>query len=262
MRPHTFTFAVIGRNEAATLPRILAEAQRAAEPGDRVWFIDGESSDASAAVASRLGVEVLQAPVGKGRAISRALERAEHGYVCLLDGDLRASSSNIGAELRAKAVATRADMVVASFGYGRAQTVTPRLYWPLVEALLPEVDRAVGRNPISGHRVIDVALVDGPLPPGYGAETFLNLSFAAAGRRIETVDVGPIENPYRSFTHQTGVGREVASTILDFAVAQGRLDSSRRPRWDAWVEETLASLRDPNATPSPLPPALAGSPTR
>jgi hypothetical protein len=150
-------------------------------------------------------------------------------------------------------------MVVASFGFNRAQTVTPRLYWPLVEALFPEFDRRVGGNPISGHRVVDVALVEGPLPAGYGAETCLNLSFAATGRLIDTVDVGKIENPYRSSDHQARVAYEVASTIVDFAVTRGRLEPAVRPRWQEWIKAAVESLGDPSAEPRPLPPAMTGS---
>src|SRR5262245_16389662 len=67
-----FTFAVVGHNEAATLPTALEQALDAAEPDDHVWFVDSASDDGSADVARARGAAVVVAPLGKGREIGRA----------------------------------------------------------------------------------------------------------------------------------------------------------------------------------------------
>src|ERR1700722_18546222 len=73
-----FTFAVVGRNEAERLAGIVGLALEAAQPGDRVWFVDSASEDDSIAVARGLGVdEVIEGPEGKGRAMDAALDRCE-----------------------------------------------------------------------------------------------------------------------------------------------------------------------------------------
>lgn len=181
-----FTFAVVGRNESATLARVVAEAQAAAQPGDRVWFVDSASEDDSVKLARGLGVEVIEAPRGKGRAMAAALERCDRGYICFVDGDLFHWTTNIPATLRAAVIETGADMVVGSYSYERRRMLTPAVYWPLVDALYPDCGRRCDPRPISGLRAFDATFPLGPLPPGYGIETHLNLAFGVAGREIES----------------------------------------------------------------------------
>ncbi len=49
-REQDFTFAVVGRNEAERLAGMVGLALEAAQPGDRVWFVDSASEDESIAV--------------------------------------------------------------------------------------------------------------------------------------------------------------------------------------------------------------------
>jgi hypothetical protein len=76
-REEPFTLAVVGRNEAGTLARVIEQAQRAAAPGDRVWFVDSASSDDSAEIARRMGAEVI-AEGACNRNGARALPRGLH----------------------------------------------------------------------------------------------------------------------------------------------------------------------------------------
>src|ERR1700736_4489236 len=137
----TFTFAVVGRNEAQTLGGVIQAARQAACAGDSVWFVNSGSSDGSAAIARRLGVEVIEAPAGKGRAIASALGRCETRYLCLLDADWVEWEINIPLELRAATLQGGAEMVVGSCTDGRRRVTAPMLYWPLVDALFPDLAR-------------------------------------------------------------------------------------------------------------------------
>jgi hypothetical protein len=241
-----FTFVVVGRDEAARLAGMVGLAQEAAGPGDRVWFVDSASEDDSIAVARELGIdEVIEAPAGKGRAMAVALDRCQSGYICFLDADWFEWTVNVPALLRAEALRTGADMVVGVYADDRRRVIQPNLYWPLVDALFPDYGRLCDPAPMSGMRVIDAALVRKPLPPGYGIETYLNLTFGAAGREIATAEIGVLRGPLRGYTNVPESALAVTSEILQFAVGCGRLDAALRPAWDRWVEAVLDAIGVP-----------------
>lgn len=253
-----FTFAVVGRNEAEHLAGMVGQAQLAAKPGDRVWFVDSASEDDSIAVARGLGVdEVIEGPVGKGRAMTVALERCRSGYICFLDGDLFDWTVNIPAALRAATVRSGAAMVVGTFGSERRRVLSPNLYWPLVDALFPDYGRQCDPSPISGQRVLDAALVRTPLPPGYGVETYLNLTFGADGHLVMTEELGTVRGPLRNYTNVTEVANAIATEILNFAVVCGRLDAGQRPAWQCWVDQLVETIGLPPPPDAPAEDYLA-----
>ncbi len=260
-----FTFAVIGRDEGRTLAGVVAQARAAVRPGDTVCFVDSASSDASAVIARGLGIEVVPAPPGKGRAIAAALERCETRYLCCIDADLFHWTVNIPAALRAATVASGAEMVVAAFTDGRRRVIMLAIYWPLVDALLPGYGRRCDPTPLSGLRVLDTSIPIGPLPHGYGVETHLNLSFAAAGRRIAVTDIGAIRGPLRSYANIPEMAEAVARAILDFAVACARLEPELRSQWDAWahaVIDVIAAQPPPGAPDEAFLATLAAAAAR
>jgi glucosyl-3-phosphoglycerate synthase len=257
-REHVFTFAVVGRNEAERLAGMVGLALEAAQPGDRVWFIDSASEDDSIAVARALGVdEVIEGPEGKGRAMDAALDRCRSGYICFLDGDLYEWAVNVPAALRAATVSSGAAMVVGVFDEDRRRMITPYLYWPLVDALFPDYGRRCDPKPLSGLRVFDAALVRRPLPPGYGVETFLNLTFGEDGHTIATEDLRFVGGPLRAYGNVQESGLAIVTEILGFAVECGRLDSALRPDWDAWVGHVLDTIGVPPVPGAPAEDHLA-----
>jgi glucosyl-3-phosphoglycerate synthase len=271
-REQDFTFAVVGRNEAERLAGMVGLALEAAQPGDRVWFVDSASEDDSIAVARGLGVEVIEAPAGKGRAMAVALDRCGSGYICFLDADWFEWTVNVPALLREEAVRTGADMVVGIYTDDRRRVIQPYLYWPLVDALFPDYGRLCDPTPMSGMRVFDPALVGKPVPSGYGIETYLNLTFGAAGYEIATTDIGVLRGPLRGYTNVQESALAVTTEILDFAVGCGRLDATLRPDWNGWVAQVLDAIGVPPppgapdeahmaavaaAAERPLPPAHA-----
>jgi glucosyl-3-phosphoglycerate synthase len=236
------TYAVIGHNEAATLEPALSQPLRAARPGDRVWFVDSASTDGSAAVADRLGVEVIEAPLGKGRAVAVAAERCPTRWLCTLDADLLESEINLAAGLSDAVGRGGAEMVVGDLSYSRRSSVTLALHGPLVGALFPEAVQPDLRHPLTGYRAWDVALEVGPLPPEYGVETHLNVAVPVAGGRVRVVDLGHYRGPLRGYANVPQVARDVASAVLDLAERHGRLAAGARPVWEAWVGEVLAVI--------------------
>ncbi|WP_426574526.1 glycosyltransferase family 2 protein [Aquihabitans sp. McL0605] len=239
-----FTFAVVGRDEEATLPTALGVAMEAAEPGDRVWFVDSGSTDASAAIAARLGVEVVAAPEGKGRAMQAAFDRCHEGHLVFLDADYEWSEVNIAAALRAEAVRTGADMVVGTYDEaGRRRVVMPGVYHPLVGALAPEALEHIDIA-LSGFRAVRPSVLRSPLPPGYGAETHLNLEATFGGDHVVSCPVGGFRGSLREYRNIPAILDDVAAAILDAAVRHGRLDAAARPVWDAWIDPVRALVTD------------------
>lgn len=237
------TFAVVGRNEAELLRNALGQALEAADGEDRVWFVDSGSSDGSAEVAAQMGVEVLGAPAGKGRAIAATIERCRgHGQVCFLDGDIEDSEVNIPRALADGLAATGADMVIGEFDWPEKRFWANgfAIYEPLVAALFPEAAGRMGRTALSGFRALDPEKVVGPIPPGWGAEIHLNVSAAAAGLDVAVVELGRYRGPVRD---KVGDSAEMAAAILDHAERTARLASSRRPAWEDWVEAVAREIR-------------------
>ena len=246
----TVTFAVIGRNEAPTLRTSLGQALEAAEPGDRVIFVDGASSDGSADIARAMGVEVVPGGVGKGRAVAAAARAAGDGPLCTVDADIEWSERNIPAALREAYVRTAADLVVGHFvQHARLRTLTPGLYRPLVGALFPEALDYVGPTPVSGFRLLGAGRMPRTLPSGYGLETYLNLRFALDGLRVEIVDLGLYDGPLKAYSNIERMAADILEAILDLAVAERRLDASMRPAWEGWARAIADHARS-----LPVPP--------
>jgi glucosyl-3-phosphoglycerate synthase len=233
------TFAVLGHNERPLLANAIAQAQDAAQHGeDRIWFVDSASTDGSEELAASLGATVLRAPLGKGNATQTASAACGDGYLCLLDGDIESSSSNIPAALRDRLSEGEAEMIVGEFEEPRRRVtvVTTAIYEPLTEALFPEAANSYGRTPLTGFRLLRAGLPLGQVPRGFGVEAHLNLVMAADGRRTAVARVGTYYGPFR---RKPDLGLEVAAAIFDFAEAKCRLDHRARPMWDRWVRGVL-----------------------
>jgi glycosyltransferase involved in cell wall biosynthesis len=269
-----FTFAVVGHNEAPTLGVLLEQAREAARPGDRVWFVDSASTDGSAEIAAALGAEVIDAPLGKGRAMSRALELCGEGYICFGDADISWSSVNIMLALRERTLVHRPEMLVGSATQTTRTrlSVTPAIYEPLVGALFPGAlgQFAAGLFALSGLRAIDASVPLGDLPARYGAETHLNLLFWLERRRMTVEDLGLITNSVRGYANVPAIAEDVAAAVLDSAERHRRLDPALRSKWEAWTSAVLDVIRaqPPEGAPDddyvarlrtvaarPLPPA-------
>lgn len=238
-----FTFAVVGHDEVETLPLALSMARGAAEDGDTVLFVDSASTDGSADVARSLGAEVLQAPIGKGRAMQAALDACTDDFICYLDADYEDSEINIPARLRQESAGDDYDMVVGSFiEPARRRCLTPHLYVPLLSELFPEIETEAERVPLSGFRVLRTSFPVGRFPPGYGVETHLNIEAVLRGGRTGVCSVGYFKGDLRNYVNTVEVGRDVTTTILDLAVAHGRIASADRRLWQAWIDTILDTI--------------------
>ncbi len=239
-------FAVIGRNEAVTLPRAIEAARNAARPGDEVMFVDSASEDASLRVAEAMGVRTVRALRGKGRAMARAIAEATTPYTCFIDADIHGSSRNIPAALGDAVRRWRPDMALGEFEHeqGAVLSVTCGIYEPLVRGLFPEAAGRYSQKPLTGFRALRTDWALGRLPPGFGIEAHLNIVVALGpNTSVRTVDVGHYQG---RFLYKPCMGDEVGRAVLDLAQAHGRLAPLARPHWNAWVKlvvDHIASYR-------------------
>jgi glucosyl-3-phosphoglycerate synthase len=245
------TFAVIGRNDGTLLPAALRDVRAAAREGDRVLYVDGSSSDGSPDIARAQGVEVIAAPVGKGRSMELAIRAATTPYVLFFDADLERSEHNIAERLRDALAVDQPAMLVGEITQpGRRVVVARRLHAAFMRALFPEARRPPGPAPLSGFRIVATDVDVGRLPPGYGIETHLNIRLVMEGERVTSTPVGEYVGPTRGYVTAAPMGMEFAQTILDSAERYGRLASGMRPRWEAWsvpiIQLAMEAARDPS----------------
>ena len=174
--------------------------------------------------------------------MSAVLERCPAELVCFVDADVERSEANIPRTLAESARASGADMTIGQFEWREKKFMmnSTGVYHPLTRALFPEAVDRCGRIVFSGFRILRPEAVVHPIPDGFGAEVHFNVSFAAAGRSIATVELGRYWGPVRD---KVDGSHEFAAAVLDHAERLGRLDPARRPEWDAWVEGVAAVIR-------------------
>lgn len=235
------TIAVVGHNEAATLDDALSAAMKSARPFDRVVFIDSDSTDNSASIATSLGVDVVDAPLGKGAAMRSFLRVAPSDWCVFLDADIHALSSGF-VESLVDAVDDypAADMVIGDFDdwvAGGVLSNTWAIYKPLVRKLFPDVAGGFGSKPLTGFRAVRSSKIRrlDAMPDDFGVEAFLNIEIGLAGR-VRSVKVGRYKG---RFKYKPTMGREIGRAVLDSAVYHDRLSPGMRPHWDEWVEEVV-----------------------
>lgn len=241
MRPITedFTIAIVGHDEEATLGGALTAANAVADERHKVLFVDSASTDRSRSVADRSGVEVLDAPLGEGRAVAKALAQCTTTYLCLVDADIEYATKNIPDVMCKTVDSRRPDLLVGDFNTGKQVSIlsnTVGVYKPLVAAIFPESVDRFGSKPLTGFRVLRSDFDWGALPPDFGVEAYLNLVASASGARTSVVDIGEYHGPFK---YKPRMGAEIGRAILDLAENTGRIDHECRAAWDSWVEDVV-----------------------
>jgi hypothetical protein len=175
--------------------------------------------------------------------MATALERCETDFLCIFDADMYETEHNIPQLLRDAALARDVDMLIGAYEEPtRRLTITPSVYRPLVQVLFPEVLAQDITVAFSGFRVLRTAFDFGSFPDGYGVETYLNVHVTRAGGSIASVPVGWFRGNLRGYRNVGPVANDAAQTVLDLAVAHGRLSPGARPGWEAWIGEAIDLL--------------------
>ena len=201
------TILVAARDEEDRIEPTV-RALRDAFPDAGVVVADDGSRDATAAVASRAGAEVVRLPrLGKGQALTLAERKLPPGRLVLVDADLDGDLGPL--------VESEDDLAVAAFAgrQGGGFGVAKRAARLLVRA--SSGFRA--REPLSGQRALSPAARAAcfPLAPGFGCEVRMTIDAVRAG-----LDVREHELPLRhratardlaGFIHR---GRQLVEAVL------------------------------------------------
>ena len=239
-------------NEASTVGDVVGNAFKAL----RALNADGEvivaasgCTDGTADVAAGAGAQVIEAPVGKGAAVTagiRACQAGQADLICLTDADVRYFGDvPLAAILVAPIMRGLADATIADLPW---RPVYPHMWLygffaPLAGRLFPELLPQAGTTPWSGQRAAVRALWPDDLPDGFSVDLALLLHWHAQGARIRPVLADDWINPQRP---KTGVLEHEFGLLVDYAVKCGRLTSGARPALERWfydVYRLMAAYR-------------------
>jgi glycosyltransferase involved in cell wall biosynthesis len=216
---------VTARNEAKRLPDTL-EALAASMPGAVVVVADDASTDATAELASALGVEVVKAPrhTGKGGVATLAcrylLDRGPISVLVLCDADLGRTACALP-ELVAALSQRDADVAVASFSRrigGGLSLAVGFARWAVRK--LTGIEMAA---PISGQRALRGEVLSSVLPfaRGFGMEIAMTVDAHRAGFSLCEVE---LDLYHRATTRSLGGfahrGRQLVDFVSVYALRQ------------------------------------------
>jgi glycosyltransferase involved in cell wall biosynthesis len=177
------TCLIPAHDEAARIAGVLA-AVRGHPLVSRTLVIDDGSTDGTAALARRLGVDVLGLSPNRGKsaALAEGLARVTTSHVMLLDADLTGLSPDDVSRLIQPVLTGRAGVALSLRG----------------NAPLPW--QALGVDYITGERVLPMALMRPILPemaalPRFGLEVFMNDHIRASGLAVAVVPWPRVASP-------------------------------------------------------------------
>ncbi|MHA2788655.1 glucosyl-3-phosphoglycerate synthase [Corynebacterium sp. S7] len=237
-------------NEESTVAQVVRAV--AADNPAEIIVIDSDSSDATAANASRAGATVISwkdvAPEiptspGKGEALWRGVRAATGDVVVFVDADLHSIPNNLVSRLCAPLADPEVHMVKADYtrsfngaptGGGRVTELTAK---PLLSTYFPEVGHI--RQPLGGEYALrrETAL-ELPFVAGYGVEAGLIIDIAIkyGPSALAQVNVGKRVHRNRPLSELAPMADVVARTILGRAgvLPDPTLNIAQRPAWNTF----------------------------
>ncbi len=247
VRDAAISVCVPARDEEATIARVVGPLVELREAGvvDQVVVIDAGSRDATAALATELGADVVAqelllaqfGPVlGKGDAMWRALSVLTGDLVCFVDADSEDFGAHFACGLLGPLVCEPGVQFVKGFyrrpfkagaapaeptGGGRVTALTGR---PLLQAFYPEL--AAVRQPLAGEIAARRDLLARlPFSTGYGVEMALLLDVhAEAGiGAMAQVDLDVRQNRHQALERLEAMAGDVLAAVTSRLRREGRL---------------------------------------
>ncbi|PAW82050.1 MAG: hypothetical protein B9S33_15595 [Pedosphaera sp. Tous-C6FEB] len=208
-------------NESARIASVVAFARKSPLVAE-VIVVDDGSIDGTPELAHEAGAKVITSTLlGKGASMEDGLLAAEHEILLYLDGDLTGLSRELVAQLSKPIAEGRADFVKARFSRkaGRVTELTAR---PLMRTYFPELAHFV--QPLGGIIAARKSLLRQlPFENDYGVDIGLFLDAAAAGARLEEVDIGRISHKSHPLEYLGQMATQVARAMIERAMQYGRV---------------------------------------
>jgi glucosyl-3-phosphoglycerate synthase len=237
-------------NERQTIADVVGAAQdglrQLGVPGEIIVSASGCSDD-TATVAAAAGARAVEAPIGKGVAITTGVAASEGEIVCITDGDLEYYGP-----------VPLVALLVEPILQGVADACISDLYWrpiypdqwlnaffvPFAGQLFPEVLPKVGSTPWSGQRAAVRELWPESLPGDFTADLAIVMHWNEHAERLRPVLANDWYNPIRPKPKQLELDYDL---LVRTAIRAGRLSKDAQPRLDAWfaVVQGLVASYDP-----------------
>ena len=247
-RDETISVVIPARNEEATVGTVAATLRRSLMDEvplvDQILVVDGDSHDATAAVAADAGVEVVRqsevlpaagTAAGKGEALWKGLAASSGDLVVFVDGDIR----DIGPRFVTGLVGPLLhhdglQFVKAAYdrpidlGHGLRRTgggrVTELMARPLLATFWPELSWLA--QPLSGEYAGRRALLESlPFVQGFGVELALLVDIVArcGSDVIAQVDLERRVHTNKPLADLGPMATEILQVALERVSAEGRL---------------------------------------
>ncbi|GAA0509387.1 glycosyltransferase [Saccharopolyspora thermophila] len=254
-RALTVSVLIPAHNEEATIAQVVGDAYAGLDvlgaSGDVTVSASG-CTDRTAELAADAGAKVIEAPAGKGAAITAGLSAVTGDVVCLIDGDFQYFGEP-----------PLSALLVQPIMHGIADAVVSDLYWrplypqlwlhgffaPVAGTLFPELVAKVGSTPWSGQRAALRHLWPAELPNDFTVDLELLLHWNRHAVRLRPVLADDWVNPQRPKPDLMAQELEV---LLKHAVAEGRISEERTPavkRWYELAHQVMAEYRPEHDDP-------------
>ncbi len=191
-------------NEAPTIARVIADFRQAV-PQARIYVLDNNSHDATAAIAREAGAEVLSVALqGKGNVVRRAFADIEADIYLMADGDATYDATR-AADLIAPILSSEADIVIGVRDGDRSAFPPGHIFGNKLFNLI--VGRLFGhglQDIFSGYRAFSRRFVKSFPAHSEGFEIETEMSIFILEQRI----------PYREIATRYGVRPEGSASKL------------------------------------------------
>lgn len=243
----TVSVVIPAHNETATVAEVIADARRSLD----LLGVDGEvivaasaCTDDTAQVAAAAGADVVQAPIGKGAALTAGIAQSRGDIVCIVDADVQYfGETPLVALLAAPILHGIADVTISDLYW---RPLYPQLwlagFWaPLAGRLFPDLLPLVGSTPWSGQRAARRALWPDDLPAGFTVDLALLLHWREHALRMRPVLADDWVNPQRP---KADLMRQEFDLLVGAAVRAGRATADDIPNLIAWFTTTRDRMAD------------------
>lgn len=246
-RDLTVTVLIPAHNEEATIAGVVKDAFAGLDvlgaTGDIVVSASG-CTDRTAELAADAGAAVVEAPAGKGAAITTGVSAATGDIIALIDGDMQYfGDPPLSALLVQPIMRGIADAVVSDLYW---RPLYPQLWLhgffaPVAGVLYPELLTKVGSTPWSGQRAALRDLWPAELPNDFTVDLALLLHWNQHATRMRPVLADDWTNPQRPKPDL--MAREL-DVLLEHAVADGRISENGVSAVRAWYETAHRAMAE------------------